>query len=89
MRKLVKLIPVNAELSIEIRLEECGDVYYRMVGAEEWKYSGYTIMESVHNYYVAKRRNRLDKLMQGSKKECLNAITELVRTVFVLCKEKY
>ena len=53
MRELTKLTPINAELSLEIKLEECGDVYYRMVGIEQWKYSGYTIMESIHNYYIA------------------------------------
>lgn len=88
MRKLTKLTPINANLSIEIKLEECGDVYYKAVGSEEWKYSGYTIMESVHNYYVAKGRNRLDKMMQGTKRECLNAITDFVRTVFAICQGK-
>ena len=86
MRELIKLTPINANLSIEIRLETCGDVYYRIIGAEKWNYAGYTIMESVHNYYVARRRNRLDILMQGTKKECINAITELLRTVFALCQ---
>lgn len=88
MRELTKITPINANLSIEIKLEKCGDVYYRIVGAEEWKYAGYTIMESVHNYYIARRRNRLDKMMQGTKRECIDAITELLRTVFALCQGK-
>lgn len=89
MRELIKLTPVNANLDIEIKLEKCGDVYYRVFGEKEWKYTNYTIMESVHNYYVAKRRNRLDKMMQGTKKECLNAITDLIRTAFTLCQGRY
>ena len=88
MRKLIKLTPINASLRIEIKLEECGDVYYRTAGLEEWKYSGYTIMESVHDYYIAKGRNRLDKIMQGTKRECLNAITDFIRTLFVSCQGK-
>jgi hypothetical protein len=88
MREMIKLTPINANLSIEIKLDKQGDTYYRTVGAEEWKYTGYTIMESVHNYYVAKRGNRLDKMMQGTKRECIDAITELLRTVFALCQGK-
>ena len=88
MRKMIISTPVNANLSIEIKLERWGDTYYRITGTEEWKYTGYTIMESVHNYYIARRRNRLDKMMQGTKKECINAITELLRTVFALCQGK-
>ena len=86
MRGFIKLTPVNANLSIEIKLEKCGDVYYRIAGTEKWRYTNYTIMESVHNYYVARRRDRLDKMMQGTKKECLNAITDLLRTAFTLCQ---
>lgn len=89
MRELIKLTPINENLSIEIKLEKCGDVYYRIVGENEWKYSNYTIMESVHNYYVARKRERLDKMVQGTKKECFNAITDLLRTVFALCQGKY
>lgn len=89
MRELVKLTPINENLSIEIKLEKCGDVYYRIAGENKWKYSNYTIMESVHNYYVSRRRERLDKMMQGTKKECIDAITELLRMVFALCKGKY
>lgn len=89
MRELIKLTPVNANLNIEIKLEKCGDVYYRVVGEEEWIYTNYTIMESVHNYYVAKKRNRLDKMMQGTKRECLNAITDLIRIAFTLCQRRY
>lgn len=89
MRKLTKLTPINANLSIEIKLEKSGDVYYKIVGTEEWKYCGYTIMESVHNYYVARRGDRLDKMMEGTKRECLNAITDLLRIVFTLCQGEY
>nr|DAO19968.1 MAG TPA: hypothetical protein [Microviridae sp.] len=89
MRGLIKLTPVNANLSIEIKLEKCGDVYYRIFGEKEWKYTNYTIMESVHNYYVAKRGNRLDKMMQGTKRECLNAIIDLIRIAFTLCQRRY
>jgi hypothetical protein len=89
MRGLIKLTPVNANLNIEIKLEKYGDVYYRIAGTEEWIYTNYTIMESVHNYYVARRRKRLDKIMQGTKKECLDAITDLLRIVFTLCQRKY
>lgn len=56
MRGLIKLKPINANLNIEIKLEKCGDVYYRIA---------------------------------GTKKECLNAITDLLRTVFTLCQGKY
>lgn len=84
MRGLIKLVPVNANLNIEIKLEQCGDVYYRIAGKEEWVFTNHTIMESVHNYYVARRRDRLDKMMQGTKRECLDAITNLIRTVFTL-----
>lgn len=89
MRGLVKLTPVNANLNIEIKLEKSGDVYYRIAGKEEWIYTNYTIMESVHNYYVARKGDRLDKMMQGTKRECLNAIINLIRTVFTLCQGRY
>ena len=72
MRRLVKLVPVNASLDIEIKLEKCGDVYYRIPGKEEWVYTNYTIMESVHDYYVARKGDRLDKMVQGTKRECLS-----------------
>ena len=85
MREMVKLTPINESLSLEIKLEKNGDVYYRIRGEEDWKYTNYTIMESVHNYYVARKRDRLDKLMQGTKRECLDAITELLRVVFEKC----
>lgn len=88
MRGIIKLTPVNANLNIEIKLEKCGDVYYRIAGEDEWRYSNYTIMESVHNYYVARRRERLDKMTQGTKRECLNAITDLLRTAFTLCQRR-
>ena len=85
MREIVKLTPINESLSLEIKLEKNGDVNYRIKGEEDWKYTNYTIMESVHNYYVARKRDRLDKLMQGTKRECLDAITELLRIVFEKC----
>lgn len=88
MRGLTKLTPVNDSLNLIIMLRTDGDVYYKIEGTTEWKYSNYTIMESVHNYYVARRGNRLDKLMQGTKSQCLDAITELLRTVFALCQGK-
>ena len=89
MRGLTILTPINAELNLEIKLEKCGDVYFRITGIEEWKYSGYTIMESVHNYYIAKKGNRLDIMMRGTKRECFDAITDFVRGLFVLCQGKY
>ena len=89
MREMIKLIPVGNSLSLEIKLEKSGDVYYRIAGEDEWRYSNYTIMESVHNYYVARRRERLDKMMQGTKRECLNAITDMLRGVFTSYRGKY
>lgn len=89
MRGIVKLVPVNANLNIEIKLDKSGDVYYRTAGKKEWIYTNYTIMESVHDYYVARKDNKLDKTKQGTKKECLNAIIDLLRTVFTLCQRRY
>lgn len=56
MRGLIKLTPVNANLNVEIKLEKCGDVYYRIA---------------------------------GTKKECLDVITDFIRTVFTSCQGKY
>ena len=89
MREMIKLIPVSNSLSLEIKLEKSGDVYYRIAGKKEWIFTNHTIMESVHNYYVARRRDRLDKMMQGTKRECLNAITDLLRAVFTSYRGKY
>ena len=89
MRGLIKLVPVNAKLNIEIKLEKSGDVYYRIAGKKEWVYTNHTIMESVHNYYVARKGDRPGKVMQGTKRECLNEITNLIRTVITLCQGRY
>lgn len=88
MREIIKLTQVNDSLSLEIKLEKNGNINYRIAGTEDWKYSNYTIMESVHDYYIARRGNRLDKMLQGTKKECLEAVIELLRTVFALCQGK-
>lgn len=86
MRGLTKIAAIDNGYNLVVTLRTDGDVFYRIEGTTEWHYSHYTIMESVHNYYVARNGNRLDKMMQGTKKECLEAITELLRTVFTLCK---
>lgn len=88
MKELIKLTPVNANLSIEIKLEKCGDVYYRKVGMEEWKNTGYAIVKDTYKYYVTRTRNRLNRLAKGTKKECLETITDVIRTIFVLCQGK-
>lgn len=88
MREIIKLTPINNSLSLEIKLDKEGDVYYRITSTGEWRYSNYSVMYSTHDYYVARRRDRLDKMMQGTKRECLDAITELLRTVFALCQGK-
>lgn len=88
MREMIKLTTVNDSLSLEIKLEKNGNINYRIAGTEDWKYSNYTVMESVHDYYIARRGDRLDKMIQGTKKECLEAVTELLRTVFALCQGK-
>jgi len=88
MREMIKLTAVNDSLSLEIKLEKNGNINYRIAGTEDWKYSNYTVMESVHDYYIARRGDRLDKMIQGTKKECLEAVTELLRTVFALCQGK-
>ena len=47
------------------------------------------IMKSVHNYYTVRKGDKLEKIMQGAKKECLDAITNLIRTVLTLCQGRY
>lgn len=88
MKAEIKTISIDNVYNLVIMLMSNGGVYYRIESTSEWKYSNYTIMKSVHNYYVARMGNRLDKLMQGTKKECLDVITELLRTAFSPCKGK-